>query len=202
MIDVKVYLSTDVRKVIQRIDEYLSDSVIFACESTEVIPDFSNWLSRGDLGFDLKNAEPIKMMTNDICVIRSGVKVFYPENCEYGLFIYPRSSLPLKMGLTLANNVGVIDPQYRGDINLLIHVMDPRRLAKYCISNRSNCIPPGTRIAQGVFLNSLKPNIDIPRYEKSIIKQIIVLVDKETYNNWSKICPSDRGNGGFGSTGV
>lgn len=50
-------------------------------------------------------------------LLPTGIRLEIPRNC-FGA-IYPRSSLH-KKGLTLANNVGVIDSSYRGEILLPI----------------------------------------------------------------------------------
>lgn len=66
---------------------------------------------------------------------------------ETGAFVFPRSSLSTKHGLSLANCVGVIDSDYRGEI-------------KVPVINHSDCpytIHDGDRIAQMVILPILLP---------------------------------------------
>lgn len=57
------------------------------------------------------------------------------------LFIAPRSSL-CKMGLMLANNIAVIDADYKGEIWLPL----------FNFSDKEVVVTKGTRVAQGIFL--------------------------------------------------
>lgn len=90
-----------------------------------------------------------------------------------GLFgaIFARSGLATKRGLRPANCVAVIDEDYRGDIIIPLHND----------SDEPRYVDPGERIAQLVFL---------PYY--------LADVDWEEVDELSE---TDRGNGGFGSSG-
>lgn len=69
------------------------------------------------------------------------------ESPEVGAFIFPRSSLSSKFGISLANCVGVIDSDYRGEIKVPVinHSKEP-----YVIRD-------GERIAQMVILPIVLP---------------------------------------------
>ena len=73
-------------------------------------------------------------------LIPTGIAVEIPVG--YGGFVFPRSSLSSKHGITLANCVGVIDADYRGEVkvSLVNHGTEP-----YIIRN-------GDRIAQLVIM--------------------------------------------------
>ena len=86
--------------------------------------------------------------------------------------VVPRSSAA-RSGLRLANTVGVIDADYRGEVLLLV-TLDPAAPAKLTIS-------PGDRIAQLLV-------VPVPALE-------IVAVPL------AALTPTGRGAGGFGSTG-
>ena len=110
-------------------------------------------------------------------VLKSGERKLIPtgisielKSSEYGAFIFPRSSLSYKTGISLANCVGVVDSDYRGEI-------------KVPLINHSDCdfvIHNGDRIAQLVILPVVTPD-----YE-----------EVESLND------TERGAGGFGSTGI
>ena len=87
----------------------------------------------------------------------------------FWLGIFARSGLATKEGLRPANCVGVVDPDYRGEIIVAIHND----------SNTPKIIKPEEKIGQLIL---------IPRYEMNITE-----VDELTN--------TDRGSGGFGSTG-
>jgi len=132
----------------------------------------------GSVGYDLHAC-----LENDL-VIESGetVKIgtglafggifddeFGLEVKNYGGFVYARSGLATKEGLAPPNKVGVIDPDYRGEIGIAMHNH----------SKEARIVKPGQRIAQLVFQPVLLP--------------ILELVDS--------LDETDRGAGGFGSTG-
>lgn len=74
-------------------------------------------------------------------LIPTGIAVEIPEG--YGGFVFPRSSVSTKHGISLANCVGVIDADYRGEIK--ISLINHNTNGDYKIRN-------GDRIAQLVIM--------------------------------------------------
>lgn len=68
--------------------------------------------------------------------VHTGIKVAIPEG--YVGFLIPRSSLGVKRGLVLANGVGVIDSDYRGEVIAVLHNT----------TNEVRAIEPRERVAQ------------------------------------------------------
>lgn len=99
--------------------------------------------------------------------VPTGIALEVPVGCA-GL-VYARSSMGAKRGLAPANKVGVIDPDYRGEIRvvLLNHSRQPQTLE------------PGERVAQFVITPVLQP----------------------VYEEVDELTDTNRGTGGFGSTG-
>jgi dUTP pyrophosphatase len=89
--------------------------------------------------------------------------------------ILPRSGLGHKKGLVLGNSAGLIDADYTAQCFISAWNRNPAG------SGLDIVINPGDRIAQMLFLPVVRPEF--------------VVVDEFT-------APSDRGAGGFGSTGV
>lgn len=87
--------------------------------------------------------------------------------------IVPRSGLGHKKGLVLGNSVGVIDADYMAQCFVSVWNRNP--------TGEPIVIQPGDRIAQMLFVPILRPRL--------------VLVDEFSAS-------SERGVGGFGSTGV
>ena len=86
--------------------------------------------------------------------------------------VYPRSGLASKHGLALANCVGVIDSDYREELMVPL----------YNHSGEAYTVSPGERVAQMVVTPVLLPEVEeIPAGEQ--------------------LPESERGTGGFGSTG-
>lgn len=125
----------------------------------------------GSAGYDLTACidEPIVIPRGAIKVIPLGIATEVSSN-DVAMFIYPRSGLSTKNGITLANSVGLIDADYRGEwkVSLINN------------GNESFEVTNGMRIAQLVVMNVLSPSI----------------VEVDELNN------TERGTGGFGSTGM
>lgn len=120
-------------------------------------------------GIDLyySNKEDIEIKPKETCKIDTGLKVQIPKG--YFGAVYPRSSTGVKRKLMLANTIGVIDSDYRGEIMIFF----------YNYGDETQIIKNGDRLAQLV----------IQPYQQFEIE----LVDS--------LDESDRGEGGFGSTG-
>lgn len=89
------------------------------------------------------------------------------------LQIRPKSGLALNQGITVLNTPGTVDAGYTGEIKVIV----------YNTNNYNFTIPRGMKIAQGVFAPVLNGRF----------------VNFETV---SEIGEKDRGDNGFGSTGI
>lgn len=97
----------------------------------------------GAAGMDLKAciAEPVELPPLGRAMVPTGIAINLPD-ARYGAFLFARSGLAVKHGVTLSNCVGVIDSDYTGEIKVgLVNLSD----AAYTIQ-------PGERIAQMVIL--------------------------------------------------
>lgn len=90
----------------------------------------------------------------------------------YELQVRPRSGLALRTGITVVNSPGTIDADYRGEI----------RVPLINLSSEDTLIRPGERIAQ----------IVLGRHE---------VVSWAAVDDVSALPTTERGSGGFGSTG-
>ena len=108
------------------------------------------------------------LMPGERKLIPTGIAIAVPMG--FGGFVFPRSGLSSKFGVSLANCVGVIDSDYRGEIkvNLINH------------SKTDFVVENGMRIAQFV----------------------IAKVESASFIVSEDLSSSERGEGGFGSTGV
>lgn len=70
-------------------------------------------------GYDLCSAseKPIVIQPGEIRRIPIGIAAA-PERTDIAMLVFPRSGLASKYGITLANAVGVIDADYRGEIEV------------------------------------------------------------------------------------
>ena len=68
-----------------------------------------------DAGYDLRsNNENFKLLPGAKIKVHTGVKVAIPP--RHAGMIFPRSGLGTKFDVRLANTVGIIDAEYRGEI--------------------------------------------------------------------------------------
>lgn len=123
-----------------------------------------------DAGADLRSLEDVEIYPGEQKLVDTGVAVMIPPNFV-GL-VFNRSSQG-KIGVQLANSVGVIDSDYRGNIKVLLknNGEDP-----YIINQFE------TRIAQLVIVPVLLADY----------------IDTHP-DDWEN---TQRGTGGFGSTGT
>jgi len=105
-------------------------------------------------------------------LINSGIAISFGDMSIAGL-VLPRSGLGHKKGLVLGNTVGLIDPDYSGEI--LISVWNRNQAGSPPIE-----IQAGERIGQMVFVPIVRPEFDV-----------VGDFSQQTL----------RGAGGFGSTG-
>lgn len=73
---------------------------------------------REDAGLDLYSREDKLLRPGEWGLVRTGIKISVPSG--YAAFVYPRSGLALKTGVTVLNADGVIDPGYRGEVGVIL----------------------------------------------------------------------------------
>ena len=112
------------------------------------LPALPAYQTPGSAACDLCAAidEPVTIQPGLSALIPSGLAIEPTEPCVCLLFA--RSGLAVKHGITLANTVGVIDMDYRGEIKvaLINHGTEP-----YTVT-------PGERIAQMMFVRFAQAN--------------------------------------------
>ncbi|HAE92424.1 dUTP diphosphatase [Tissierella praeacuta] len=108
--------------------------------------------TKGAAGLDLQANinEPIELKPLDRVLVSTGLFLSIPEG--YEAQIRGRSGLALKHGITLANGIGTIDSDYRGEIKVIL----------INLGKESYIINKGDRIAQMVFI----------KYEKAILIEV------------------------------
>lgn len=122
-----------------------------------------------DLRAALDEGSVVTIAPGERLLIPTGLSIS-PESSNVVAIIAGRSGLGVKKGVSLANGIGVIDSDYRGEIQV-------------CLINRGSEpfeVRRGDRIAQMMFLPVLAASF----------------VPVESLDE------TDRGTGGFGSTGV
>jgi dUTP pyrophosphatase len=91
-----------------------------------------------DAGFDLHAREDVTLEpAGGRGIVPTGLAIAIPPGC--GGFVLPRSGLALRHGVTCLNAPGLVDPQYRGELKVLLVNTDP---------NEAYTVRRGDRIAQ------------------------------------------------------
>lgn len=85
--------------------------------------------------------EPIVLKPSELAKIPTGIAIELPRG-DLAAFLFARSGLGVKHGITLSNGVGVVDSDYRGEICVGL-----------CnVSDKPYTIQPNERIAQMVIM--------------------------------------------------
>ncbi|HDT6578833.1 TPA: dUTP diphosphatase [Bacillus cereus] len=126
----------------------------------------------GDSGFDLVAAEDTIIWPGETKVVPTGLAFEIPPG--YELQVRPRSGMTRNTKLRVV--LGTVDSGYRGEVGVLVD-NNERPIS---LNMKAHVIEKGTRIAQGVIA--------------PVVTAHFVEVDE--------LSKSDRGTGGFGSTGV
>jgi dUTP pyrophosphatase len=125
-----------------------------------------------DAGIDLYSAEDITLAPGERALVGTGIAMALPAG-TVGL-VHPRSGLAWKHGLSIVNTPGTIDADYRGEV-------------KVCLVNTDRETPVeisrGDRIAQ-------------------LLVQAVSLCDVVEVTDPADLGDTERGDGGYGSTGV
>ena len=101
--------------------------------------------SLGSAGYDFYVITKFVIKPGETKVIPTGIKA-YMDFDEY-LGIYIRSSLALKHGIVLTNNVGIIDSDYYNNRDNEGHII----CALVNRGDKDICINAGDRFVQGIF---------------------------------------------------
>ena len=93
----------------------------------------------GSAGMDVRAAVDLELQPGETALVATGFALELPDGIEAQL--RPRSGLALKHGLTLPNSPGTIDPDFRGEIHVILSNL----------GNQPFSVKRGDRIAQMVF---------------------------------------------------
>lgn len=139
------------------------------------VPDFCH-KTEYSAGYDLYACinEPIDVLPGETKLIPTGIKINMMTDCPSCMgLVFPRSGVSLKTNLRIANSVGLIDADYQGEIKVIM----------WNCGNKTELIKPLDRIAQLVFANHQFHTFNSINFVKEFSNS------------------TERGSGGFGSTG-
>lgn len=107
------------------------------------------YATEGAAAFDLQAAvsEDVVFQPFETKLIPTGLMVAVPD--DYTLDVRSRSGLSLKQGLIAKNSPGTVDPDYRGEMGVIL----------WNASQETHTVKRGERIAQAVLVYTPKPEI-------------------------------------------
>lgn len=145
------------------------DFKICRCEDALDLP-FPKYMTEGSSGMDLyaNVNEDTVIKKGEIGLISTGIKISIPKG--YEVQIRARSGLALNHGITMANGIGTIDSDYRGEIKALL-------------------------------INLGKEDFVITR-KMRIAQMVINKIEQVKFLEVESLDLTERGNGGFGHTGI
>jgi len=126
-------------------------------------------------GLDLYAVEDVTIYPGTTVLVKTGIAFGIPEG--YEIQVRPRSGLSLKTTLMVKNSPGTVDQDYTGECGVIMHSLLMHDI--FGIGNPPVLVKRGDRIAQAVLCPVVIPEL--------------VEVDE--------LGLTERGSGGFGSTG-
>lgn len=111
--------------------------------------------SKDAAGYDLIAQHRACLPPGERCLVQTGVKLQMPNTMA--ALVVPRSGLALKKGVTVLNAPGLIDPDYTGEVGVI--------LVNH--SDRFVDIDAGDRIAQLVFIDVVRPTFAAGQLEET-----------------------------------
>lgn len=141
-------------------------------------PPFPVYKTEGSAGADLCSDIDVWLVPGLIYKIPTGLKLEIPEGYEGQ--IRPRSGLALK-GVTVVNAPGTLDSDYRGEVCVLLVLL----------ADVFNVRPGG---------NKATTDFHIQRGDR-IAQLVIAPVQQALFVSADELTETERGAGGFGSTG-
>jgi dUTP pyrophosphatase len=147
-----------------------------------------------DSGWDL-TVIGIDKIKADTIFFKTGLKIAPPLGHYFE--VYPRSSIS-QLPFMLANSVGIIDESYTGELIVAIRVLHPHVGS----SSERDTYPSGMINTLDARPTSMNEVANLILGKKPKIAQMILRKRIDTtFSEVEEIAETERGSGGFGSTG-
>lgn len=134
----------------------------------------------GDAGMDVYAVEDVSLALYRPTLVQTGLVADIPDG--YEIQVRPRSGLALK-GVTVVNGPGTVDSSYRGPIGVILMF----------VNNVYVDSPDGTRVVR-------KSQFEIHKGDR-IAQLVLAPVTRCEPVEIAEVSDTERGAGGFGSTG-
>ncbi|USG63433.1 dUTP diphosphatase [Brevibacillus ruminantium] len=146
-----------------------------------------------DAGFDLVAVEDVIIRPGETAKIPTGLAFALPEG--YELQVRPRSGISAKSKLRISNAPGTVDAGYRGEICILMDNI--RQVAgedgQRCLDVNDKEVEAGCEVDRHAYL---------VRKGDRIAQGVLAVVPIAVFEEVDELDETERGTGGFGSSGV
>jgi dUTP pyrophosphatase len=155
-----------------------------------VIPRYARAM---DAGFDLVAVEDVLIPPGESAKIPTGLAFALPEG--YELQVRPRSGIGAKTKLRISNAPGTVDAGYRGEVCVLLdNIHAPsREMGNVCLDASGREITVEAEVDRNSYLI---------RKGDRIAQGVIALVPQAVFEVVDELDETERGSGGFGSSGI
>lgn len=141
-----------------------------------------SYAHKGDAGMDVCAVEEVELKPGRATLVSTGLIADIPPGVE--IQVRPRSGLALKHNITVWNSPGTIDSNYRGVIGVIMMYLPP--LETIYVPGNELKVPAGIKIQKG----------------DRIAQLVVAPATRCEPFEVTEVSDTERGTGGFGSTGV
>lgn len=150
-----------------------------------VIPQYAR---EGDAGFDLVAVEDVIIEPGETALVPTGLAFELPQG--YEMQVRPRSGVTLKTKLRV--QLGTIDSGYRGEVGVIVDN----------VYRHGGCPRNWVLGVDGKPIERGEEGTYIIRKGDRVAQAVIKPVEQATFIEVDSLSKTDRGEGGFGSSGV
>ena len=148
--------------------------------------------------FDLYAAEEAVIRPSEMVSISTGIMFEPPKG--YGIMLYPRSGISAKTSLRFANSVGVIDNDFRGEVKVLLENAMPKPMVNNLVPSYK--LVDGTVVDMDYNYGYLPEGTIVVKKGDRIAQAMPIKIEQAKLVQSKDLSDTERGEGGFGSTGV
>ena len=145
-----------------------------------VLPSYAH---DGDAGMDVCSISDVTLYPFTPTLVKTGLIADIPSG--YEIQVRPRSGLALKMGVSIWNSPGTIDSGYKGELGVIM-IWSPK----------CECVEEGH-----IAITSTSEVFHIYKGDR-IAQLVLAPVTRAEIVEVSEVSDTERGTGGFGSTGI
>lgn len=156
-----------------------------------VIPEYATELAAG---FDLVAVEDVIIAPGETGLVPTGIAVEIPPG--YEMQVRPRSGISRKTKLRVANSPGTVDADFRGEVKVIV---DNIAREEHGSTPRLRNLEGKTEFYNGEYFEKYTYII---RKGDRIAQAVIAPVIRANFEVVDELSETERGDGGFGSTGL